>query len=274
MRRETPRKTGLHFACPLGRVVAAGGGCYNRVAAPMPRERLIVALDRPRLEEAEEIAERLVEEVGLFKIGLELFHAAGPRALLRLRDKAGGVFYDCKLHDIPNTVAGAVRQIVPLGVRMLNLHALAGREALVAGREAAAEAATKAGLARPRLLAVTVLTSLSEETLRQELGLPVSAEALALHLARLCWEAGLDGVISSPREAAAIKAACGKDFLVVCPGIRPTWAEAGDQKRAATPAEAIAAGADYLVVGRPVTAAADPKAAARRVVAEMRQALG
>jgi orotidine-5'-phosphate decarboxylase len=240
----------------------------------MPRERLIVALDLPSLRQAEELADRLAGEVGLFKIGLELFHAEGPRALLRLRDKAGGVFYDCKLHDIPNTIAAAVRRIVPLGVRMLNLHSLAGKAGLAAAREAAEQAAAEAGLVRPRLLGVTLLTSLSPEALREELGIALPLERQVRRLARLCREAGLDGVVASAQEAAAIKADCGRDFLVVCPGIRPAREMAGDQKRIATPAEAIAAGADYLVVGRPITGAPDPVAAARRLVAEIRQALG
>jgi len=233
-----------------------------------------VALDLPSLGEAEGLADRLAGEVGLFKVGLELFHAEGPRALLRLRDKAGGLFYDCKLHDIPNTVAAAVRRIVPLGVRMFNVHALAGKAALVAARQATEEAATSTTRSRPSLLGVTLLTSLSEEMLWVELGLREPTENFVLGLSRLCRQAGLDGVIASPQEASAIKTECGRDFLVVCPGIRPAWAGKGDQSRTATPAQALAAGADYLVVGRPITAAPDPVEAARLVVAEMRKSLG
>lgn len=231
-----------------------------------PRERVLVALDTPDLDEALAMVRALRPHVGGFKVGLELCTAAGvPRVVEAVAAIGGSLFLDLKLHDIPNTVAGAVRSACALGpaVRMLTLHCQGGAAML-----RAAIAAAGAADHRPLLLGVTVLTSMDAATLRDDLGVPTSLGDHVAHLARLARACELHGVVVSPREAGAVKAAC-PGLLVVTPGVRPAWAEAGDQRRVMAPAEALAAGADYLVVGRPITAAADPVAAALRLVAEL-----
>lgn len=232
-------------------------------------ERLIVALDVPGREEALRLAERLAPAGVRFKVGLELFTAAGPALVRELCERGAGVFLDLKFHDIPNTAAGAARAAARLGVWMFNVHAAGGTEMMRRAREAAMEGAAAAGRPRPLVIAVTVLTSLDARTLRDEVGLSRDPGAQAAFWAERARAAGLDGVVCSPREVAAVKAACGPEFLAVTPGVRPEGAAPGDQQRVATPAGAVAAGADYLVVGRPITADPDPLAAARRIVAEM-----
>lgn len=231
-----------------------------------PTERIIVALDVPRLDAALELAARLRPAVGAFKVGLELFNAVGPAGLGQLVAAGGRVFYDAKFHDIPNTVAGAVRATLATtpGLWMVNVHACGGAPMMAAAAAAARECEQP-----PLVIAVTVLTSLDAAQLRDELGVAASPAEQVVRLARLAQDAGLDGVVASPLEAAAIRAACGPEFLVVTPGVRPASAARDDQRRAATPAQAVADGADYLVVGRPITAAADPLAAARAIAAEL-----
>ncbi|MCL4522460.1 MAG: orotidine-5'-phosphate decarboxylase [Acidobacteria bacterium] len=210
------------------------------------------------------MARRLVGLAGIFKIGKQLFTAEGPRAVERIARLGAGIFLDLKFHDIPNTVAGAVRAAAEIpGVRLVNVHALGGREMM---RAAARAVAGKQR--RPNVLGVTLLTSMNEEALSKVgiLGPPLKR---AVQLARLSKLAGLDGVVASPLEVAAIRRACGEKFLMVVPGIRPGASAADDQSRIATPAEAIRAGADYLVVGRPITQAKDPRAAAREILAEI-----
>lgn len=223
-----------------------------------------MALDVPVAERALELAGQLAPEVGALKIGLELVHVAGLDLLRRLVATGAQVFYDAKLHDIPNTVAGAVRAIGPTGVWMLNLHASGGLPMMQA-----AVAALDDWEQRPWLLAVTVLTSLDDGELRELWGIPVETAAAVERMAVRAQEAGLDGVVCSPHEAARIRAACGDEFVIVTPGVRPAAAARGDQKRVATPAEAVANGADYLVIGRPITGAADPVAAVRAIAAEL-----
>lgn len=228
------------------------------------RDRLIVALDVPGADEARRLVDRLTGHVGLFKVGQQLFTAAGPGFVRELVGRGERVFLDLKYHDIPNTVAGAVSAAARLGLALVDVHALGGRAML----EAAAGARPAMGA---RLLAITVLTSHDEQTLR-ELGLEGPLRAAVARLARLAQSAGADGVVASPHEIALVREACGPDFLIVTPGIRPAGARAGDQARAATPAAAVRAGADYLVVGRPVTEAPDPAAAAQAIVEEMGRA--
>ncbi len=230
-----------------------------------PEDRLIVALDVDTVGQGEALVDRLHGLVGHFKIGSRLFTAAGPAAVEAVHKRGGRVFLDLKFHDIPSSVAGAVREAAGLGVFMLNVHASGG----AAMMRAAAEAAGAAG-ARPLVIAVTVLTSLDRKTLAAELGVASSVEGHALHLARLAGAAGLDGVVASPNEIRAIRAQMGPAFVVVTPGVRPAGATADDQARTATPAAAVGAGAHYLVVGRPITAAPDPAAAAAAILAEMR----
>lgn len=226
-----------------------------------PRERLIVALDVPRAEAARELVARLAGRVGLFKVGSQAFTAAGPELVREIVARGERVFLDLKFHDIPNTVAGSVASAARLGVSLATVHGLGGRAML----EAAAGALPAMGT---KLLAITVLTSHDEAALREigvGSGIPDSVRRLAL----LARDAGIDGVVASPHEVPLIREACGPGFLIVTPGIRPAGAAAFDQARAATPAVALAAGADYLVVGRPITEAADPAAAADAIVREM-----
>jgi len=219
------------------------------------RDRLIVALDVPQADAARTLVDRLSGAVGMFKVGSQLFTAAGPDLVHEIVAGGGKVFLDLKFHDIPNTVAGAVASAARLGVSLVDVHGLGGRAMI--------EAAVGA-----RLLAITVLTSHDEESLG-EVGVNGSMAESVRRLAVLAKEAGADGVVASPHEVALIRGACGSGFLIVTPGIRPAGAAPGDQVRAATPAAALAAGADYLVVGRPITEAADPRAAADAIVREL-----
>lgn len=229
-----------------------------------PKERLIVALDVPSGDDARRLAERLAGRVGMFKVGKQLFTAAGPAFVSELVAQGERVFLDLKYHDIPNTVAGAVGAAVGLGVALVDVHALTGRAGLEAAVAAVGEAPT-------RLLAITVLTSHDEATLA-EIGLAGPVGAAVKRLALLARSAGAHGVVASPHEVPLIREACGDRFLIVTPGIRPAGASAGDQARAATPAAALSAGADYIVVGRPITASPDPAAAAAAIVEEMARA--
>jgi orotidine-5'-phosphate decarboxylase len=225
------------------------------------KDRLIVALDVPTVPEARSLVDRLAGAVGMFKVGSQLFTAEGPAFVRELVARGEKVFLDLKFHDIPNTVAHAVGEGARLGVSFLDVHALGGKAMLEAG--VAALPALGA-----RLLAVTILTSHDDASLG-EIGVAGSVEASVRRLARLARAAGLDGVVASPHEVALIREACGPDFLIVTPGIRPAGAAKGDQARPATPRAALAAGADYLVVGRPITEATDPVAAAAAIVREM-----
>jgi len=229
------------------------------------RDRLIVALDVPKADAARALVDRLAGHVGLFKVGSQLFTAAGPELVHEIVGRGEKVFLDLKFHDIPNTVAGAVASATRLGVSLVDVHGLGGR-AMV---EAAVGALPAMGT---RLLAITILTSHDQETLG-EIGVNGSMVESVRRLAQLAKDAGADGVVVSPQEVATVREACGSDFLIVTPGIRPAGAALGDQARAATPAAALAAGADYLVVGRPITEAADPAAAADAIVREMETAL-
>jgi orotidine-5'-phosphate decarboxylase len=236
------------------------------------RERLAVALDVAALADAEPLVARLDGVPGWLKVGAELFTAAGPAALA-LAGRSARVFLDTKLHDIPNTVARAVAAAARHGVGMLTLHAAGGRAMLRAARASAGEAAAAAGREPPLLVAVTVLTSLAAADLA-EVGVAGPADDQVLRLAELAVATGMDGIVASPREAARVRARCGPGLLLVAPGVRPRGWPADDQARTATAADAIAAGADVLVVGRPVLRAADPAQAARALVAEIAAGLG
>jgi orotidine-5'-phosphate decarboxylase len=231
-----------------------------------PKDRLIVALDVEGLAQAEALLDRLQGVVGTWKIGSQLFTASGPTAVELVKKRGGAVFLDLKFHDIPNTVAGAVREATRMGVFMLNVHASGGSAMLKAAAEAARQAAREFGVKKPLCLAVTVLTSLDRALLQRELNVPLSVEGHVLHLAKLAKDAGLDGSVCSPQEIRAIRNAHGQEWVIVTPGVRPAGSEAGDQARVSTPEQAIRAGADYLVVGRPITAAPDPKAAATAIL--------
>jgi orotidine-5'-phosphate decarboxylase len=228
-----------------------------------------VALDFGCLEDAIRFARPLADLVGMFKINVHLFSAAGPEAVRQITALGPGIFLDLKFHDIPNTVAGAVAAASALpGVELLNVHATGGLEMLRAAAKALATASPQER--RTKLLAVTILTSLDRAALRQ-VGISGTPGTRVVSLARLAKKAGVEGVVASPQEIRAIRRACGKDFLIVVPGVRPrqSGAPRDDQARVATPAEAIRHGADYLVIGRPITAAADPRAAAEAILDEM-----
>ncbi len=236
------------------------------------REKLIVALDFPSARAAARVAEKLCGRVGMFKVGLELFAAEGPVLARYLVATGEKIFLDLKLHDIPNTVRAAAREAAQLGVSILNVHASGGRRMMEAAREGAEEGAGRIGSPRPLVVAVTVLTSLGDNDLG-EMGVTGGAEEAVLRLARLARAAGLDGVVASPREIAALRRELGRDFVIVTPGIRPASAAMGGQVRVATPAAAVRAGADFLVVGRPITEAGDPVATADSIVAEIEAVL-
>ena len=231
-------------------------------------EQIIVALDVSTKEEALSLVGQLPGPQ-IFKVGLQLFTAEGPDLIQTLHDLGKKVFLDLKLHDIPNTVAGAVRMGIRLGVRMMTLHASGGKEMLQSARLAAQEEAQKRGTEPPLLLAVTVLTSLKDEQL-QEIGFVRNTMDQVINLAGLAVEAGVGGVVCSPQEIEAIKKKFGKNLAVVAPGIRPRWAAAQDQKRILTPALALQKGADYLVIGRPITKAEFPNDAFLKIVDEMK----
>lgn len=221
---------------------------------PYDYNKVIIALDTPDEEKALGIVRLLNDKISVFKVGLELFCASGPEIVKKINDEGCKVFLDLKLHDIPNTVAGAVKSCISAGPFMLDVHALGGMEMMRKAKEAVEN--TKAEK-RPILLAITVLTSLDEKDLTA-MNISKSPKEQVKTLAYLAKQAGLDGVVASPKEISAIREAFGKDFLIVTPGVRPAWAAAGDQKRIMTPAQAFDEGADYIVIGRPVTAAPDP----------------
>ncbi|MGD0158285.1 MAG: orotidine-5'-phosphate decarboxylase [Terracidiphilus sp.] len=231
------------------------------------RKRLIVALDVPSASASDDLVKRLEGTCEWFKVGLELFTAAGPAVLEPLLERGYSVFLDLKFHDIPNTVAGAVRAAARLGVRMMNVHAAGGPAMLLAARQALADVPNP-----PQLLAVTVLTSMDAAQLESTGIARTPAQHVDL-LARMCLDCGINGFVCSPEEVAALRAISGPDGVLVVPGIRPADADTGDQKRVATPADAIRNGASYLVVGRPITQAPSPAKAAAAILAEIAAAL-
>ena len=237
-----------------------------------PKGRLIVALDVESLAQAESLLDRLHGVVSTYKIGSQLFMASGPAAVELVQKRGGAVFLDLKFHDIPNTVAGAVREAARLGVSMLNVHASGGSAMLKAAAQAAREAARDFNVAKPLCLAVTVLTSLDRALLQRELNVPLSVEGHVLHLSQLAKAAGLDGSICSPQETRTVRNALGREWVIVAPGVRPTGSGGDDQARVSTPEQAISAGADYLVVGRPIAGAPDPAAAAIAILEAMARA--
>jgi orotidine-5'-phosphate decarboxylase len=236
-----------------------------------PRSSLIVALDFDSLTTALKFAKQVADLVGMFKVGSQLFTSAGPEAVRQLSQLGAGIFLDLKFHDIPNTVAGAVLASAAMpGVQLVNVHALGGT-AMMSAAAQAVSAGVPMGADRPRLLAVTILTSMDQKAIR-EVGLSGAPKARVLKLAKLAQSVGVDGVVASVQETKAIRKACGREFLIVTPGVRPADSAAAkkdDQSRTATPREAIKAGADFIVVGRPILAAADPRAAAKEIVDEI-----
>ncbi len=233
--------------------------------------KIIIALDVKNREEARSVLESL-PEARIFKVGLELFTAEGPAMIDLVKSFGKEVFLDLKLHDIPNTVAGAVKSAVRHSVAMLTLHAAGGREMMKKAVEAARETAEKENKPLPLILGVTVLTSLKDNDL-QEIGFSDSSRNQVLRLARLAVESGIEGIVCSPQELDPLRAELGSGVRIITPGIRPAWAEAQDQKRIMTPEEAIKKGADFLVIGRPITRAPVPREAFSRVLKELQAAV-
>ena len=231
-------------------------------------ERIIVPLDVSSERAAIDLIEQLPQVI-FWKVGLELFVSSGSSILNALKTRQKRIFLDLKFHDIPNTVAGACGAAARHGVDLMTLHATNGKEALHAAQQAAAAGAATAGHPAPKLLAITLLTSLTARSLAFELKIPLELPEYVLHMALLAQESGLAGAVCSPQEVAQLRQTCGDDFLLVCPGVRPTWAETNDQRRTVTPAAALKAGADYLVIGRPITSADEPEAAFERLCEEL-----
>ena len=234
----------------------------------MTPNKIIVPLDVSSQEKAIALIDQL-PDVQFWKVGLELFVSTGSEILTILKQRQKRIFLDLKFHDIPNTVAGACRAAGRYGVDLLTIHATAGRKALQAAKTAVEEGAAQTNYPPPKLIAITLLTSLNSRELAFDLKIPLELPEYALQMALLAQSSGLDGAVCSPQEVAQLRSSCGDDFLFVCPGVRPKWAEAGDQQRSLTPAEAIKAGADYLVIGRPITAAPDPVAAFAQICDEL-----
>lgn len=236
-----------------------------------PAERIIVPLDVPDAESARRLIDG-IPEVTFWKVGLQLFVSSGPDILTYLKAQGKRIFLDLKFHDIPNTMAGACHAAGQYGVDLVTVHATAGLAALQTAQQAAEEGAAAAQMAVPNLIAVTVLTSIDARALAFDLKVPLELSDYALQMALLSQQAGLAGSVCSPHEAELLRRCCGNDWLLVCPGVRPEWAQAGDQRRVMTPGEAIAAGANYLVIGRPIIQASEPDMAFQRICDELASA--
>lgn len=232
-------------------------------------ERLIVALDFPTADLAKNCLEELGDSVCYYKVGMELYYAAGSEIIRFLKEHNKKVFLDLKLHDIPNTVASALAVLTELGADMMNVHAIGGRKMMQEAVKAVHVKAAELGRPAPKLIAVTILTSINEEQYA-DLNYKTGIAEQVIALAKLAKEAGMDGVVASPQEAAAIREACGEGFLIVTPGIRPAGSDVNDQSRIATPSGALKNGSTHIVVGRPITKAEDKKAAAQSIAAEIR----
>jgi orotidine-5'-phosphate decarboxylase len=233
------------------------------------KDRLVLALDIDSDREALEIVAELRDDIGMFKVGHQLFTAYGPDIVRKITGMGGRVFLDLKYHDIPHTVAKASAEAVKLGVSIFNVHALGGFDMMKATAESTRETAEKHRVPMPIVLAVTVLTSMDEKSLHRDLKITRSIKREVSHLARLAQRAGLQGVVASPQEVKMLRRAVRGKFVILTPGVRPAWASKDDQKRIMTPAEAVAAGADYLVVGRPVLKAEDRKTAVKNILDEI-----
>ncbi len=234
----------------------------------MADNRLIVALDVHSMTDVHTLIERLGDSVSYYKVGMELFYRVGTEVLTYLHDQKKSIFLDLKLHDIPNTVAEGLGSLMNLHADMLNVHASGGYEMMKTAVERVREKAAQDGIPAPKLIAVTILTSIGDNDWK-EMGFSQEIREQVMRFATLAKKAGMDGVVASPQEAAAIREACGPNFLIVTPGIRPAGADINDQSRIATPSAALRNGATHLVVGRPIRAAKDPKAAAEAIIREM-----
>lgn len=232
------------------------------------KDKIIFALDVSDFREAEKLVKLLINHVGIFKVGSQLFAGSGPQVIEMIRDRGGRVFLDLKFHDIPNTVGKVSEEAVRFKVSMFSIHSLGGFEMMKQAVIKTKESSKNLGIPKPAILAVTVLTSLDQNSLK-EIGIEHPLEEISIQLANLSRKAGVDGIITSPEEIGVIRKNCGKDFLIVTPGIRPSSIVGDDQKRFASPRQALSAGADFIVVGRPIREAKDPLEAAKRMIEEV-----
>ncbi|MDD3853561.1 MAG: orotidine-5'-phosphate decarboxylase [Syntrophomonadaceae bacterium] len=234
------------------------------------KDRIILALDVDTENQALSLVEQLSPTIGVFKVGMQLYNSCGPQIVEKIHEAGGKVFVDLKFHDIPNTVAAAGKVLTRLGCYMFNVHAAGGREMMCQLVKGVQEEAALKKINPPLTLAVTVLTSISQSQLENDMFITdKSVEDTVVTWAMMAQECGINGVVCSPQEITAIRNACGKDFKIVTPGIRPSWSAANDQKRITTPKDALTMGADYMVIGRPITAADNPKSASLRIIEEL-----
>lgn len=237
------------------------------------KDRLILALDVDTMEEAKELVYELKDYVGIFKVGLQLFTSVGPEIIKVIQGEGGNIFFDGKFHDIPNTVAKASANLVKHGVTFFNIHIQGGSKMLATSIKLAKETARRYEMPKPTILGVTLLTSFGQRTLTEELGVDCNIDDYVGKLAKLAKDSGLDGVVASATDVPKIRKTCGDDFIILCPAIRPTWSVVNDQIRVVTPTDAIKAGVDYMVIGRPITAAKDRVSAARLILDEIEEAI-
>jgi orotidine-5'-phosphate decarboxylase len=237
------------------------------------KDKLILALDVDTMEEAKELVSELKDYVGTFKVGLQLFSSVGPDVIKLIHDEGAKIFFDGKFHDIPNTVAKASANLVKHGVSFFNIHIQGGSKMITSSIKLARETAKKYGLPKPTILGVSLLTSFGQRTLTEELKVNMNIDDYVSSLAKLAKSSGLDGIICSATDVPKFKKECGEDFIVLCPAIRPTWSVVNDQIRVVTPSDAVRAGVDYMVVGRPITSADDRVTAAKLILDEIEEAM-
>lgn len=250
------------------------GQRINMIAKPKSaRDKLVLPLDVNTMEEARELVKELKDHVGVFKVGLQLFTSVGPDIIKMIQDEGREIFFDGKFHDIPNTVAKASANLVKHGVTFFNIHITGGSKMISTCLKLSRETARSYGLPKPTVLGVTLLTSFGQRTLTEELLINLNIDDYVTQLAKVAKKSGLDGIIASATDVPKIKKDCGEDFIILCPAIRPTWSVVNDQIRVVTPRDAIRAGVDYLVVGRPITSAKDRVSAAQLVLDEMQEAM-
>ena len=236
------------------------------------RDKLVLPLDVNTLDEARELVTELKDYVGVFKVGLQLYTSVGPDIIKMIQDEGREIFFDGKFHDIPNTVAKASANLIKHGVTFFNIHITGGSKMISSCTKIARETAKSLGLPKPKILGVTILTSFGQRTLTEELLININIDDYVTQLAKVAKKSGLDGIIASATDIPKIKKECGEDFIILCPAIRPTWSVVNDQIRVVTPRDAIRAGVDYLVVGRPITSANDRVSAAKLILDEMQEA--
>lgn len=268
------RERNPHRITPIIDKVVVSRESKEMIAKPKcAKDKLVLALDVNTMEEARELVHELRDYVGIFKVGLQLYTSVGPDIIKMIQDEGGEIFFDGKFHDIPNTVAKASANLVKHGVTFFNIHTTGGSKMISTCLKLARETARSCGLPKPTVLGVTLLTSFGQKTLTEELLINRNIDDYVGQLAKVAKESGLDGIIASATDVPKIKKACGNDFLILCPAIRPTWSVVNDQIRVVTPADAIRAGVDFLVVGRPITSAKDRVSAAKLVLDEMEEAI-